>query len=126
MTTADRPTKMILVAEDDAAACEALAVILARAGYRLVAAADGQQALDLLAGGLRPDVILLDMLMPVLDGWHFLTRLRSLPGPAAPVIITTGTVLTREWATAHGCAGFVKKPFDPDELLVELLRVLGP
>jgi CheY-like chemotaxis protein len=72
-------------------------------------------------------VILLDMLMPILDGWHFLERLRAeSPTPPIPIILTTMlTILGDEWAEAHGCAGIIRKPIDPDEMLVEIHRCLA-
>jgi CheY-like chemotaxis protein len=90
-----------------------------------VPAANGEEALRLLAAGPAPDLILLDMLMPVLDGWHFLERLRQ-EATRPPVVVTTAAgVLSREWAEAHGCAGFVRKPVETDELLAEVRRCLG-
>src|SRR4029079_4599115 len=80
----------------------------------------------LLQGTPRPDLILLDMLMPVLDGWRFLERLRATPPqPRVPVIVLTGTILTREWARDNGCQGFLHKPVETDELLAEVRRGLG-
>jgi CheY-like chemotaxis protein len=65
------------------------------------------------------------MLMPVLDGWHLLGRLRQ-GGPHPPVVVTTGTaVVGREWALDHGCAGCLRKPVGAEELLDEVRRVLG-
>lgn len=118
--------KTIMVVEDIAAAREGLAAVLRRRGYAVTLAGNGQQALDLLASGPPPDLILLDMLLPVLDGWILLKRLEGLAGGMpAPVVITTGTILSREWAAANGCAGFLKKPFDEVDLVAELGRVLG-
>ena len=118
--------RTLLVVEDNDFAREGLAVVLRRQGYRVVPAADGQAALALLHAGPPPDLILLDMLMPVLDGWHFLDRLRREgPRPAVPVIVTTGTIITREWAAQNGCAGFVKKPIEPEVLFGEIDRCLG-
>jgi CheY-like chemotaxis protein len=66
------------------------------------------------------------MLLPVLDGWHVLKRLRDEGGrPTVPVVVVTGTILTREWAEQSGCAGFVKKPIDHDALLAEVTRCVG-
>lgn len=115
--------KTILVVEDHAVAREGLAVLLRRAGYAVTMAANGQEALDLLAAGHAPDLILLDMLMPVLDGWHFLSQLRQR-GPLPPIVVTTGTILTREWAEANGCAGFLRKPVEEDALLAEVHHCL--
>ena len=116
----------VLVVEDNEVAREGLAVVLGRAGYEVALAAGGQEALDLLRAGPAVDLILLDMLMPVLDGWRFLERLkREGPGPLPPLVITTGTNLTLEWARDHGCQGFLKKPIDSEPLLAEVRRCLG-
>ena len=116
----------VLVVEDHGATRDVLSTVLRANEYDVVALANGRQALDFLASGRLPDAILLDMLMPVLDGWHFLERLKDLPGGHVPVIVTTGTILTREWAITHGCAGFLKKPVEPAALLAELRRVVPP
>jgi CheY-like chemotaxis protein len=116
----------LLVVEDNDRAREALATILRMRGYTATTAADGQQALELLRAGPAPDLILLDMLMPVLDGWHFLQQIKGEPHLAkVPVVVVTGTILTRAWAWDHGCGGFVHKPVEPEELLAEVRRVLG-
>jgi CheY-like chemotaxis protein len=66
------------------------------------------------------------MLMPVLDGWRFIEELQKWSEPlSVPVIVTTGTILTREWARQKGCAGFVRKPIDPELLLAELRLCIG-
>ena len=119
-------TRLILVVEDNDLALEALTTILVQGGYHVVVATNGEEALNHLLGGLRPDLILLDMLMPVLDGWHFLERLRPLRlQPALPIVITTATNLTREWAEAHDCQGCLRKPIEPDRLLEEVRRCLA-
>jgi CheY-like chemotaxis protein len=64
--------------------------------------------------------------MPVLDGWRFLEEgRRDAPGPGVPLLVTTSTILTREWAEAHDCAGFLRKPAETEELLGEVRRCLG-
>jgi CheY-like chemotaxis protein len=116
----------VMVVEDHAISREGLTVILRRNGYDVIALENGRQAVELLLTGTRPDVILLDMLMPVLDGWNVLKRLKGTPAGTIPVIITTGTILTREWATMQRCAGFLKKPVEEQDLLDELWGVLPP
>ncbi|HYT92584.1 MAG TPA: response regulator [Gemmataceae bacterium] len=113
--------RTLLVVEDNEVARERLAAILRRAGYEVALATNGQEALNYLDGHPPPALILLDMLMPVLDGWHFLEQLQGdIPEPTVPIVVTTGTILNREWAKSHGCAGFVKKPIDTDALLEEI------
>jgi len=124
--TAVQTGKTILVVEDNDAAREGVTAVLEGAGYQVVPATDGQEALNLLRSGPAPGLILLDMLLPVLDGWLFLERLqREGPQPRPPIVITTGTILTREWAKDKGCAGFIRKPVQPEALLDEVRRCLG-
>jgi len=113
-----------MVIEDHAISREGLTLILHRHGYEVLSADNGRKALELLMTGTRPDVILLDMIMPVLDGWRLLERLKGTSAGDIPVIITTGTILTREWAEAQKCAGFLKKPIEEQDLLEELRNVL--
>src|SRR5437868_13909160 len=75
--------KTLLVVEDDDVTREGLAIALRQAGYAVVPAANGLEALNALRAGPRPEAILLDMLLPVLDGWHFLKRL-GVEGPQPP------------------------------------------
>lgn len=124
MADAEAVGQLLLVVEDNAVARAGLAALLRREGYRVELAGNGQEALDYLANSPPPDLILLDMLMPVLDGWHFLERLRR-DGPPVPVVVTTGTILTLAWAASHGCQGFVRKPIEPSELFAEVRRCLA-
>jgi CheY-like chemotaxis protein len=115
--------KAVLVVEDDPDTSEVLVKILGDVGYTVQLAENGRKALDQLQAGLQPDLIVLDMLLPILDGWHFLDDLKRMPRlNRVPIVITTATVLSREWALAHGCSGFVRKPIDPPVLLQELQR----
>jgi CheY-like chemotaxis protein len=118
----------LLIVEDNDVTRAGLATLLRRAGFDLALAADGQQALDYLKAGGRPDVILLDMLLPVLDGWHFLERLQEvLPRPVTPVLVVTGIpILGQEWVRDNGCAGVIHKPIEFDALLTEIRRLLSP
>ena len=120
--------KRLLVVDDNAITREGMARVLRREGYEVVLAANGLEALDCLDGGAAPDLIMLDMLMPVLDGWHFLQRLQKvvLPAHICIVVATSSTVISREWAQDHGCTGFLRKPIDPEELLQEIRRCLSP
>src|SRR5262245_45675010 len=87
---ADRNRKMLQVIEDDALARQGLAFLLVKEGYEVALSANGREALDYLDANPPPDLILLDMLMPVMDGWHFLDELKRKghAAPPAPVIIT--------------------------------------
>jgi CheY-like chemotaxis protein len=115
-------TKTILVVEDDAIAREGLSMVLRRAGYEVILATHGEEALTSVRC-VRPDLIMLDMLMPVMDGWLFLERLKAeSPSLAIPIIVVTGTItiLCREWAVDHGCCGFLRKPIDLNDIPEEI------
>src|SRR4051794_37746057 len=71
MTDTTPPNKLVLLVEDNDATREAVSLILESDGYQVMTAANGRKALDRLRGGARPDLILLDLMMPVMDGWQF-------------------------------------------------------
>ena len=89
---------------------------LAAAGYDVVTASDGTEARDRITS-LRPDVVLLDVLLPEVDGW---TLLRELPEPKPAIIVITGLVTDRDAqyrrAVELGALGYVSKPFDSEQL----------
>ena len=117
-------TKFLLIVDDSYFTRQGLATVLRREGYEIVLATNGAEALAIL-GAIRPDLILLDMLMPILDGWHVLQQLKARNFPPVPIILVTATGLTRRWAEDHGCCGFVPKPIIPAELLNEVRRCLN-
>jgi len=126
MTSAAPAGKTILIVEDDDTTRQALGSALQDAGYTAVPVEDGRQALDWLWTHPAPDLILLDMMMPVLDGWLFLQLLKQ-QGPTipTPIIIATAAAVSRELVRAHGCAGLVQKPIETAHLLQEIQRVLA-
>lgn len=118
--------KVILVVEDNDIARVGLSGVLQNAGFAVVPLENGQMALDYLRAGQRPDLILLDMLMPAVDGWKFLKELRDWSKPVnVPIIVTTGTILTKEWAAQHGLAGLLRKPIETADLLADIRRCLS-
>jgi CheY-like chemotaxis protein len=124
MAAAVPTRKTVLIVEDNEIARECLVGILRRHGYDAITATDGGAALALLGGGARPDLMVLDMLMRSVDGWRFLDRIKATPHAATPVIVMSGIGLSPEWAADHGCAGFLRKPFDEAQLVAEIGRVL--
>lgn len=112
----------VLVVEDDRDIRELLSEFLALEGYAVATAVNGCDALDTLAA-LRPDVILLDMLMPEMDGWTFAANYRAArPGPHAPIVVTAATDAAGR-AAQIGAAGHCGKPFDLERLLDVIERV---
>lgn len=106
----------VLVVDDDKGIREFVRTVLADEGYDVTEATDGQEALDRVAQR-RPDVILLDMRMPVMDGWEFARTYRERPGPHAPIVIVTAALDVAKDAKDIGADGFLAKPFQLDDLL---------
>jgi CheY-like chemotaxis protein len=97
-----------------------VAWLFAHAGYQVLTAADGQEALELVSREL-PAVILLDMRMPRMDGWQFAREFRSRYDRLAPLIVMTAAQDARQRAEEVGAEAYVGKPFD----LADLLRVVA-
>jgi CheY-like chemotaxis protein len=106
----------ILVVEDDENIRELVDVILSGAGYEVVTAPDGAAALQVV-GTTRPDLVLLDMRMPIMDGWEFARRYRARPEPPAPIVVLTAARDAAQRAAEIHADGFLGKPFDVESLL---------
>ena len=116
----------VLLVEDAPEISELIATILEEeTSYHLIVAADGEAGLELARSQL-PDLILLDLSLPLLSGWDLLPRLRA-EGIQAPVIAITAHAMAgdRERALGLGCAAYLAKPFEIDDLL-DLLRRYAP
>jgi CheY-like chemotaxis protein len=113
----------VLVAEDDHEIREALEALLGEVGYRVLTAADGRQALEVLrkhAGSSEfPAVLLLDLMMPVMNGWEVLVELRKDPALATlPVVIVSA--FAEQAPREHGVRAVLRKPVQVDQLLKTL------
>ncbi len=108
----------ILVVDDDPDILDTVGEVIAAEGIPVVVAANGQSALDLLAGGLRPSLVVLDLMMPVVSGWEVLAAIRADRALAdVPVV-----VLSASGARAPaGATCFLRKPVELDTLL-EVIR----
>ncbi len=119
--------RIVLVVEDDAIVRPILAELLEAAGYRPVTAEHGREALERLRAGLRPDCILLDWLMPVMDGAQFLAAAQAEPGIAAlPVVILSGADSEDDARLVESGAPCLSKPIDLRLLVQTLEQVCGP
>ena len=114
----------VLIADDEPDILEILKYNLAGEGYEVVSAASGQEALDAVARK-RPLVILLDMRMPVMDGWAVARALR-VQGIDVPIVVMTAAESAKRWADEVGADGYLSKPFGLDELLAAVDRFRGP
>ncbi|SRR6266542_3145835 len=109
----DVPKCQILVIDDDEGIRTALAEILELSGYAVAVAADGQEGVELLEYGLEPRAIVLDLMMPRMDGWTFLDRLRHDPRYQDVPVVVTSAVATESPPGADAC---LQKPFDVAQL----------
>jgi CheY-like chemotaxis protein len=105
---------VVLVVEDDAATREALLLFLEEEGYAAVGAENGQRALEVLERIESPGLILLDLMMPVMDGWQFLSEREEAPsGRECPVVLLSGLAFIQD---APGVADFLPKPINFEKL----------
>ena len=108
----------VLVVDDDMGIRGVLTQLLQDEGHRVASAANGQEALERLAAQRPPGVILLDLMMPVMNGWEFMNRRRDDERIASiPVIVISADGQVREKANAIGAVGYLTKPIDLDRLL---------
>jgi two-component system, chemotaxis family, chemotaxis protein CheY len=105
----------VLVVDDDRAIVSTVQAVLVDEGYDVATAADGREALVELQREL-PSLVLLDMRMPVMDGWHFAEEVKQ-QGLSVPIVVMTAAQDARRWADEIGANGYVSKPFDIDDLL---------
>jgi len=114
-----RPT--ILVIDDNADAVAALAQILEYEGYIVATAYDGREALQYLAGHPLPSLIILDLMMPVMNGWAFRAKIATLPNCAkVPIVVMTALAEAAE----IDAAAIIPKPIDLKRLLRVMNRLL--
>ncbi len=106
----------VLVVDDDPDLVEVILLVLSGAGYAARSAANGRQALEAVKARM-PALILLDMLMPVMDGWQFARELRARYGRAVPVVVVTAAEHARARGEEIGADEVLPKPFDVDDLL---------
>lgn len=116
----------VLVVDDERHIVKLIQVNLERAGYQVVSAFDGKEALKKVESE-KPDLIVLDVMMPYLDGFEVLKRLRANPDSYIPVIMLTAKAqdadVFRGWASGVDC--YLTKPFNPLELLTFAKRILS-
>jgi CheY-like chemotaxis protein len=120
------PRRKILVVDNEAADRDLLLQLLEPLGFELRQAASGHDCLDLLAAGLNPDVVLLDLAMPGIDGWETLRRIRAMGLPQPAVAIVSANAFDRALDHGLGIASedFIVKPVRHSELLDWLERRL--
>lgn len=116
MTPADSPKRHVLLIEDNAQNRYLATFLLEARGYRVTAAIDGPRGIE-LARTQRPDIILLDIQLPTLDGYDVARALRGIRSlDEAPIIAVTSYAMPgdQDKALAAGCNGYIEKPIDPE------------
>jgi two-component system, cell cycle response regulator DivK len=128
MSKHDPGDALVLVVEDYQDAREMYSAYLQFSGYRVAEATDGLEAIEKTIE-LMPDIILMDLALPKIDGWEATKRLKSDERTRhIPIVALTGHALAgfAEGAREAGCDSFVTKPCLPDALVAEIRRMLAP
>ncbi|MDY0977414.1 response regulator [Massilia sp. CFBP9012] len=124
------PAPLVLVVEDDDHIAQVLRFMLERQGYRVTHLADGRAAGEYVAASPDiPDLVLLDVMLPHLDGFEIVALARARAAWAAvPILMLTAKNTERDTVRAldAGATDFVSKPFQPNELLARVRRLLLP
>ncbi len=118
-------SRSVLLIEDNEQNRYLATFLLERSGYRVIAAADGRTGIE-IAETLAPDLILLDVQLPGMDGHAVARALRSVPAlDAVPVIAVTSYAMVgdREKSLAAGCDGYIEKPINPETFIAEIEQV---
>ena len=117
-------SKTVLVVDDDVDLLKMVEILLQGEGYRVVLAEEGQEALSKIDEEM-PDMILLDMKMPGMDGWEFAREFHARYDHAIPIVVFTAAEDARKRAEEIGAVSWVGKPFDLDTLLEAVAKYSG-
>ncbi|HYR18833.1 MAG TPA: response regulator [Myxococcales bacterium] len=116
--------RLVLVVDDDPDILQTLGLCLSSEGYRVLMAANGKEALDILDRE-HPSVILLDLMMPVMDGWQFVAELEHRGRRDMPLLILSADRSVQGHAKQLRANAHLAKPFDLDELLGKVQQLTG-
>ena len=120
-------SKKILVVEDTEDNRQILRDLLGAAGYDMIEANDGAEGVS-QATAHKPDLILMDIQMPVMDGYEATRRIKANPElKAIPIVAVTSYALSgdEDKARAAGCDGYIAKPYSPRQMLAKVREILG-
>jgi CheY-like chemotaxis protein len=127
MGPTERPAGDILLVEDDDGLGSILAAVLQDQGYRVVLASNGREALDYLFTERPPDLILLNLVMPAMNGWKLREQLQKIPELAEiPVIVLSGVHNLEKQAASLGASGSFTKPYNLKALVDTVRRYCQP
>ena len=120
----ERARARVLVVDDDNSILDTVTSILESEGHQVMAASGGEEALSMVRAW-HPTLVLLDMRMPIMDGWAVAKSLRE-SGSRVPIVVMTAAENARRWADEIGAAGHLDKPFGLDDLIAIVERHAGP
>jgi two-component system response regulator VicR len=106
----------VLVVDDDDELADVVRQVLRDAGYSVATVRHGAAALELV-GHIVPDLILLDLTMPIMDGWSFVSQYRRTAKESARIVLLTANAHAAEIARSLGADGYITKPFDMEDLV---------
>jgi DNA-binding response OmpR family regulator len=121
METISNTQKRVLIVDDEKAILRVFQIKLRISGFDVITAPGGQEALDLVTSE-SPDIMLLDVVMPGIDGFEVLKKLRTYS--ALPVIVFSAWAENIQKALSLGANDFISKPFNPDQLVEKIRSVL--
>ena len=116
--------RLVLVVDDDPDILQTLGLCLSSEGYRVLMAANGKEALEILDHE-HPSVILLDLMMPVMDGWQFVAELDHRGRRDVPLLILSADRAVQGHAQQLRASGHLAKPFDLEDLLGKVQQLTG-
>jgi two-component system response regulator VicR len=114
----------VLVVDDDDELADVLRQALRESGYAVATVRHGAAALELI-GQIQPDLILLDLTMPIMDGWSFVTQYRRSAKAGGRIVLLTGHPNVQEISQTLGADAYVGKPFELKQLLTTVEQQLG-
>ena len=117
------PNQKILIVDDDQNICELLRLYLAKAGYETLIAHDGEKALELFEQN-KPNMVLLDVMMPKMDGWEVCRRIRAQANTPIIMLTAKGETFDKVLGLELGADDYVVKPFDSKEVVARIKAVL--
>lgn len=117
------PNQKILIVDDDQNICELLRLYLAKEGYETLIAHDGEKALELFEQN-KPNMVLLDVMMPKMDGWEVCRRIRAQANTPIIMLTAKGETFDKVLGLELGADDYVVKPFDSKEVVARIKAVL--
>ncbi|MCS7030246.1 MAG: response regulator [Gloeomargarita sp. SKYG116] len=117
----------VMVVEDQKTQREMIVALLQREGLQVIEAADGYEAFEMVKGGQIPDLVVMDVVMPRMNGYQLVRQLRSYPQTSKiPVLMCSskGETFDKHWGLKQGADAYIVKPFEPQDLIGTVRHLL--